>query len=182
MENKRQREIKFRAKRSYDKNWIYGFILNVDGIFHLIQKDDMREDGHHISQESDNPTWVYEDTIGQFTGLYDKNNTEIYEGDIIKYYSLKYDSGRCGGEPFITSNIHPVEFENGVFFCSNSKYNPLSQIGLFDLKQVQSVMPMYDDIDKGPFLDCAGTCANEHIIGIEVIGNIYDNPKILNKA
>ena len=154
--------------------WVQGFYFEqlIGGEMYSLITDGV------ISHEFE----VDKDTVGQFTGLYDKNNTEIYEGDIIKYYSLKYDSGRCGGEPFITSNIHPVEFENGVFFCSNSKYNSLSQIGLFDLKQVQFVMPMYDDIDKGPFLDCAGTCANEHIIGIEVIGNIYDNPKILNKA
>ncbi len=176
-----ERIIKFRAKMTDSMaesvncdgdRWVQGFYFEqlIGGKLVSIITD-----GAHEFE-------VDESTLGQFTGLKDKNGTEIYEGDIIKYYSLKYDSGRCGGEPFITSNIHPVEFENGVFFCSNSKYNPLSQIGLFDLKQVQFIMPIYDDIDKGPFLDCAGTCANEHIIGIEVIGNIYDNPKILNKA
>lgn len=59
------REIKFRAKRLYDKEWIYGFLLNVDGSFHLIQKDDMREDvytvivfSHFNPRKSVTSSWI----------------------------------------------------------------------------------------------------------------------------
>lgn len=86
---------------------------------------------------------VIPETVGQFTGLTDKNGKKIFEGDML----------RLGGDDLPhwhdEGKIVEVRYKNGGF-------EPL------------------DDYDS----DC-GTAVVARCC--EVIGNVYDNPELLNK-
>lgn len=69
------REILFRGKDIYGK-WFYGDLINLTKEIKEICNHTQLEHAHSV-----NP-----DTVGQCTGLVDKNGTKIFEGDIVKIF------------------------------------------------------------------------------------------------
>ncbi len=99
------REYLFRAKRKATNEWVYGYFVK--------EKDDFRVyvQPKIITSESEYE-YVYEDTLGQFTGLTDKNGVKIFEGDVVRISEDYYDGLHySGNEVYYSDGAFCVEYE-----------------------------------------------------------------------
>ena len=124
------RTIKFRAK-DFDGVWRYGSLVYTNILDAKIYSQTVKG-----SLKITDWLFVTPDTIGQFTGLKDKNGKEIYEGDILKW---KADN-----------RLYAVIFNWGMFYasvevCNQEIYGGFPLHSLTDDEACEIVGNIYDN-------------------------------------
>ena len=166
------REILFRGKRVDNGEWVEsGSLLQflmIGGCKKMSiaprgTKPHIKKDGQVIQAEE-----IFPETVGQYTGLTDKNGTRIFEGDVVKLFDIAIGEIVCEYGAFGISCRQQIDYDylaseiasitvcdNTPMFCRNDNF-----VSLWEL---------YSNYNE----------ENSEISVIEVIGNIYDNPELL---
>lgn len=132
------REILFRGKAKAiagcpynngkpDGEWVFGYVFSDLGAMKIRQYETDRPECNDYE--------VDPETVGQYTGLTDKNGVRIFEGDIVRVFTR-----------FSEIYVSSVAYHDGTFWFKNWSWTKF----LFKFEK------------------------------IEVIGNIHDNPELLN--
>lgn len=180
-----KRKIKFRGKDILTDKWAYGDLLHLGNAYAIVTS--YEEEELEVNPISDRLEFrvediagVYPETVGQFTGLLDKNGKEIYEGDIIRYTDMDSFVVNPDCDPWLhfsrsyaIVSEEEVVFEDGVF-C-NDEGRPICYLGWESIKDLRECLGIPDGDD----CDVNGTIVDDSLLGIEIIGNIHDNPELL---
>lgn len=96
------REILFRGKRVDNGEWVCGYLYRLsERLNPFIMLVNSNAESHEVILE----------TVGQFTGLCDKNSTKIFEGDVVRFYDKDWTA----------SGIATIDFENSKWKINNDK-------------------------------------------------------------
>lgn len=162
------REIIFRGKQKNSGEWVYGSLIHCDltdgrSYTCILESDEANVhpmDFPYLCCESGcidgfaNP--VNPETVGQFTGLTDKNGNKIFEGDIIRT-----SNGRQSAVSAVKhGNFRPKMIYH--MFWNYIGHEPKPDLHGVFCESTKEQMMLFD----------SPTC-------IEVIGNIHDNPELL---
>lgn len=162
------REIKFRGKRVNGGEWVYGMTISNGTI---------KRKANDVFFEVAENKWVgvHPETLGQYTGLKDRNRKEIYEGDIMlvrEYENIlmrEFNDDTSRFDMFTIDEIKgdmrnsytsPVIWEEGTF-CISTNGDWLHHNDMF-------LAVLFGDMKR-----------SSPIFDFEVIGNIHDNPELI---
>lgn len=157
------REIVFRGKRVDNGEWVEG-LLTFKNEIRVFTTHKWYDDGEEGDYDTTEDLRVIPETVGQYTGLTDKNGKKIFEGDIVMY-----SDEECYYPGEYTEFMGVIVFEKGAFGIGCREELPIDLDYWCDNDNFVSLWELYWNLN----------CTQDELPMLEVIGNIYDNHELL---
>lgn len=131
------RDILFRGKQVSDGEWIEGYVFPqcIDGGYAPLCITTEPICANDYSEILGDWAVVDSSTVGQYTGLTDKNGKKIFEGDIVKL-------ANWGSNYFAK-----VEYDEGSFWVVNLDVQIPNYLGSISKKYIEVVGNIYDNFE-----------------------------------
>lgn len=129
------REIIFRGKDFLKEEWVYGDLVKTKNFVAI-----KRTNGDYF-----HPTQVSPNTVGQYTGLKDKNGKQIFEGDILGYIGKRKDN---------MNKVYrrKVVFHEGMFALLSKELPAYSALNYHCMEDGRSAWSVIGNIHDNPEL------------------------------
>ena len=161
------REVIFRGKRADNGEWVEGDLIQVG----LHEKSKFASIMPQTPVSSAYP--VIPETVGQYTGLTDKNGKRIFEGDRIIYRHQCKKLIPCGDATQEEKLRYGIDNDSGLGLA----YRPTRTIRYKGYVTIDNLCGL--DLNLGNRCQWWRCKKGEQLMAVEVIGNIHDNPELL---
>ncbi|MBQ4062220.1 MAG: hypothetical protein IJD14_05130 [Christensenellaceae bacterium] len=130
-------KVLFRGKRTENGEWIYGFYAESGERKYILM------DGFAVGYVTMKE--VVPDTVGQYTGLTDKNGVKIFEGDIGRY--TQTDGARLNGKRIVCTGKVVYNEKTASYAVDGRDETGVKYYDYFSIKDFEVISNMHDNTE-----------------------------------